>query len=364
MTTAMYRLVQSTKLRLITLYALMVLLLVLTGCGPCNSVSGITGIFSSSQKEKSDRSKKENKKDKQEEEAYQTKLKKMLDDPSFVFVSANPEDKGATAVVKSEDDGLVTSLSQDVQCSMVTLHPEGKKGYITSTEANKILVIDAENHSLIKTIETKDEPYGIAASPDGKSVYITHYKSNYISKLDTSKDEIVKTIEVKDHPACVTISFDGKKAYVGHAEYIEFDKSKPLETTNLQGSNAISVIDLTKEKETATITTKGTNWSIAILSDGSKLFATTYEPFVGSYSDSVAFANWSKDYWNGVTVVDTKKNAVIKEVPIDEHISPRSIALTPDNTKAYIVGSTSDNAQVLDVANQAIKSKIALGIGG
>jgi len=247
---------------------------------------------------------------------------------------------------------------------MITLHPEGKKGYVTSMEANKILVIDAENYTLIKTIETKDEPYGIAASPDGKSVYITHYKSNYISKLDTSKDEIVKTIEVKDHPACITVSFDGKKAYVGHAEYIEFDKSKPLETTNHQGSNAISVIDLTKEKETATIATKGTNWSIAILSDGSKLFATTYEPFVGSYRDSGAFANWSKDYWNGVTIVDTKKNAVIKEVPIDEHISPRSVALTPDNTKAYIVGSASDDARVLDVASQTIKSKIALGLGG
>ncbi len=166
---------------------------------------------------------------------YHENLRQLLGNPSFVFITAHPQEKGATAVIKSEDDSKVTSLSQDAQCGMIAMHPGGQKCYVTCPDAKRILVVDAEGYSLIKTIETKDEPLGIAASPDGKSVYIAHYKSNYISTLDTGKEEIVSTIAVKDRPACVAISFDGNRAYVGHAEYVDFDKIRPKDTAYYAG---------------------------------------------------------------------------------------------------------------------------------
>jgi YVTN family beta-propeller protein len=196
----------------------------LLACAPCGSISRISKFFSGFQKSKiSDLEKEKNggttKKGKTEEETYQEKLEKLLGNPSFVFVSSNQKDKGATAIVKSENDTKIGSIPLEVKGAMIAINPEGTRAYVTSYNSNKILILDIENNKLVKTIESKDEPFGIASNPNGKRVYITHHKSNYISILDTDKNEIVGTIQVKDHPACVTVSFDGNKAYIGHTEY-------------------------------------------------------------------------------------------------------------------------------------------------
>jgi len=342
---------------------------VLPACAPCGSISTISKTFSGTGNDGNDKSEKSGRKTGKEQgterQTYEAKLKKQLSNPSFVFVSANQKDKGGNAVIKSEDDTKIASIPFDTEAAMIAVHPEGKHVYVTCSRSNKILVVDAEENKLIETIETKDQPHGIAVSPDGKRVFVTHHESNYISIIDAKTNKSTGKITVKDHPAAIAISFDGSKAYVGHSEFTNYKGGDTTQAeSNSAGSNEICIVDLKTEKVTSSIPTRGSTWSIAVKSDGSQILATTYEPYIGSFKDFQTLSAWTHSYWNGITVIDPKESKITSVIDIAERITPRSIALTPDEKKAYIIGSGSDEARVLDMANLTITKKIPLGLGG
>jgi len=355
---AIFRSTHTRKNLLISVCMLIMVVMAFSTCISCNSISGDTSNKKDSKEDKWNSSE-------SGRDDHRKKLEELLGNPSFTYVSANQTDGGATAVIESKTDTKIASIAIGAKGGMIAMHPEGKIAYVTGTKSNKIFVIDTENNKLIKTIESKDEPYGIASNPNGKEVYVTHHKSNYISILDTDKNKLTDTIEVKQHPCSIAVSFDGLKAVVGHGEYSNYQEGQDTKlSSNTAGSKDVSIIDLEKRKIISNITTKGSTWGVAFKSDGSQILATTYEPYIGSFSDFEALGKWGDDDWNGITVIDAKKNKITLELQIPEHIVPRSVAYTPKEDKAYIIGSGSDEAHVLDIASLKITNKIPLGLGG
>jgi|GEM_PF-6281233 len=352
------RLIRAHRKILVTTCILILVVTTLSTGISCTSTSDNSSNKKDSKADKSDGSE-------SNRDDYRKKLEDLLGNPSFAYVSANQKGAGSTAVIESKTDTKIASVALESKGMMIAMHPEGKIAYITGSKSNKLFIVDTESNELIKTIESKDEPYGIASNPNGNEVYITHYKSNYISVFDTNKNKFVDTIEVKKHPCSIAVSFDGAKAVVGHGEYSNYEEGQDAKlSSNTAGSKEVSIIDLEERKVISNITTRGSTWGIAFKPDGSQILATTYEPYIGSFGDFAALGKWGDDDWNGITVIDAKQNKITLELQIPEHIVPRSVAYTPKEDKAYIIGSGSDEARVLDIASLKIVNKIPLGLGG
>ncbi len=157
--------------------------------------------------------------------------------------------------------------------------------------------------------------------------------------IDVANGQIVKKVTVGSDPAGLAVSPDSRRVYVANG-----------------GSTTVSVIDtdpasVNYNNEIRRITAGAQPTGIAVAADGRRLYVTLRG------SDSVA-------------VVDTATDAVIATVGVGD--SPRSVAITPDGTQAYVANydgrvsviSTADNSVVNQISVGSQPTSIAMGRDG
>ncbi|MGP4019006.1 YncE family protein [Saccharopolyspora sp. 5N708] len=76
------------------------------------------------------------------------------------------------------------------------------------------------------TIPVGTKPSSVAVAPDGRHFYVVNEGSNSVSVVDLSAERVTATVPVGEAPVAVAVSPDGRKAYV----------------TNVN-SNTVSVLD-------------------------------------------------------------------------------------------------------------------------
>lgn len=187
-----------------------------------------------------------------------------------------------------------------------------------------IQVIDIATNLLIAPITVGDMPAESSVYPTGTKIYVPNFNSDNMSVIDTTTNLVFATITVGSEPEAIAIPYDGGLAYVG----------------NLMGLN-VSIIDTTSETVFTTITVGDGVIDVAISNDGAKLYGLSEAP---SYF-----------------VIDTRTNTIIQQTSLPALFVPSAICPSLDGTKAYIVGTDSSNAVVINTSTDAIIATITVG---
>lgn len=167
------------------------------------------------------------------------------------------------------------------------------KGYVVLSTASALSQIDLDSEQVLNTIPLDFEPSDVCVSPDGKSLYITENKADgklFIYATNTLKKK--GNVSVGAYPFAVCVNAEGTKGWVAN-----------------RFSNDLSVIDLNKKKEIARIPMVREPKSLALSPDGKILAVGNYLPSQASTDQTVSSV---------VTLVDTKTNHVIANVPLQD----------------------------------------------
>jgi YVTN family beta-propeller protein len=162
---------------------------------------------------------------------------------------------------------------------------------------------------------------GIAGA--SQFAYITNGDSNNVSVIDISTNNVTASVSVGSNPMGVAVSPNGLKVYVGNAN-----------------SNNISVIDTATNAVIATVPVGSNPMGVAVSPDGKNVYIANH------ISNTVSF-------------FDTSTNKVKATVNIGKY--PAGVAVSSDGRKVYVTNEGDNTVSVIDTATKAITSTVPVG---
>ncbi len=192
----------------------------------------------------------------------------------------------------------------------------------------------------VPTVTVGGTPFSAALTPDGKYLYVTNLED--VKVIDTVTNKVVASITEK-FSLGIAITPDGKYAYVAHST------SDPP---------TASVISTATNTVVATITLAHiANGGIAITHDGKYAYLTNSEGWVMVIStetnkaiENIFIAPQNPDW------TDPTNNATLRS-----YSAPDAIAVSPDDTYAYVGTSQGDNRViVIDVSQNKIVNELSV----
>jgi YVTN family beta-propeller protein len=255
----------------------------------------------------------------------------------------------------------------------VAYTPDRTKIYVAG--ASTLSVISATTRKVTKIISgLQCTNQGIAVSPDGSQLYVLSRGGSpstcidsvpgTVLVIDTATDSITDSIAVGVRPTDVVFSTDGKTAYV------------------LNNSNSVSVIDTQTDTVTQSITTKCGGNEIAIdpsgvfvyvtgsFSCGIDIIDTSSNTRVGQIvqngqGEGMAFFRKRKRalvanfVTNSVDVIDLLRRTVKESIPVAK--GPFAVAVSPDQTTAYVLSYTAGMGTLIDLSTLTVTSTFETG---
>ena len=109
-----------------------------------------------------------------------------------------------------------------------------------------------------------------------------------------------------------------------------------------QGSNSVSVIDISSNASVATIPVGSSPHGVAISPDGTQVYVSNIQD-------------------NDVSVIATATNSVIATIPVQS--SPHGLVFTPDGTSVYVSNSGSNTVSVIDTASRTVVATVPVQVG-
>ncbi len=270
---------------------------------------------------------------------------------------------------------VVTSVRVGEYLHGLVVTPDGRRIYIADMDNGTVRVINAANgRPAAGAIKVGEGPYGVAITPDGKRVFVTVNAQSIVRVIDTATNRVIgEPIAVADDPRQLLVSPDGRRVYVSHDQ-------------GYGRGAAITVIDTATNKAVGSpISLGGSPGSMVMSADGQRLYVQTYNSgmetsqvvvvatstgqTVGSpipmNTGLIAISPDEKRFYsaageNSVYVVDAATGAVIGDPIAVQANWPSSGVLSPDGTRLYVYGYSSDWGMV-SVVDTATFTELGAG---
>jgi YVTN family beta-propeller protein len=253
-------------------------------------------------------------------------------------------------------------------CYKMALSATPPRAFVANSGTNDVSVIDLTTNTLLTTITTSvgGSPTNLAATPDGSKVYVVNISTNNIDVIDNSVTPPVLLsggsypISVGTLPNLMVINPAGTKGFVGN-------------------SPDVSVIDITTDTLTSTITPPTLPRGLTITPDGQHLYVgSRNSPQVNVYDvtteaaglpivslaqrASMVFATPSSG--SPIFVVDNFGSTVsyfpdsFTGAPVSDpggiYSSPVTPAMTPNGSKIYVPNSGSSDVALIDILSTTL----------
>jgi YVTN family beta-propeller protein len=321
-------------------------------------------------------------------------------DSSKVYVANNNNDGlsgGNTVTVIGAARNNILQIVRDSSFNepyTVTINPAGTKAYVSNSNGSTITILDTVTNGVIGTITGFDGPSGMAISPDGTKGYVNNYGGPIlgsgngftVNAVDLTTNLIVgSSIIVGLAPAALAMGPDGKHVYVvnyedgnlGTGTMSIIDTSNNTVSGGAKGFSGPFTIAITPDGQYAYVTNFGSNnfspvgttvsvvrlsdntviknifigtqpSGLAITPDGRYAYVSVYNTlYLGP-----SFTNLTPSSPGIVKVIDIATNTLMDK-EIHTGLSPASIAISPDNTRAYVSNYSQNSVTVLDISERS-----------
>ena len=252
--------------------------------------------------------------------------------PSMNMADAGKMARGRLLIIDAKT--LAVAQAADIEIGRhpahVIIDAQSKQIYVTNSEDDNVLIIDAEQKKVVGEIKTGKFPHGLRMSPDGREIYAANVKDNSISVIDVAQSKEVMRIPVGKAPVQVGFTPDGSRAYV-----------------SLRDENNVAVIDTAQRKKIA---------SIAVGRNPIQVFVTPDERYV-----YVANQGTEAKPDNTVSVIDTAKNNVMATITTGK--GAHGVVISDDGKRAFISNIVDGSVSVIDTATQKVVSNIKVDKG-
>lgn len=223
-------------------------------------------------------------------------------------------------------------------------NPAGRL-YVLNQSDNSIFIYDTKTLKILDTVSSAvKKPHYIEFTPDGASYFITTLEQPavaHIAKYATANDSLIKSVEVPLSvlPSAIAITSDGAFGYVCNFTLSE-DGNTPA---------FIYKYDLSTLDTVATIQSGLTTHDLKITNDGSVVIVCNRTsdmlnmiyPNIGPDSTARISIDPDSVWYNG------KKS-----------YGPFGVAISPDDSLAFIACMNSGQVRVLDIGKQEIVDSI------
>ena len=138
---------------------------------------------------------------------------------------------------------------------MVLLSPDGKTAYVSNTASNTLAAVNLDTGH-VKPIETEARPQGAAWSRDGKFIYLTNSDGNSILILDAATNRRSGRIATCKGPGRIAVTPDGKTLVY-----------------NCQAGQAVGFADIATRKQESVVPLGGNPLSLTMTDDAKIAYA-------------------------------------------------------------------------------------------
>jgi YVTN family beta-propeller protein len=247
----------------------------------------------------------------------------------------------------------------------IAVTPNGQFAYVVNRESNSVSVIDLTTRKVVgKPITVGIEPVMVAISPDGQSAYVADVFGEDISVISTQTNQVVGSIPLGTMPHAVAFAPSGAYAYVS---LVNEEKVVVIDTATRKVVGA--PIAVGKTPTSIAFTPNGRTAYVADL-QGAEISAINTETHhvvsiqltAGPYTLAVNPAGtriFATEYADeGVSVVSTETNQVVKEIDVGE--KPAQIAITPSGETAYVSREGAENVTAINTRTYAVAPPLAV----
>ena len=276
----------------------------------------------------------------------------------------------------------------------MVLSPDGNRLYVVCGGTDEVVVIDRAAKAVAGRIPVGRLPRGIAVNRDGSRIYVANSWSDNISEMDAASLRVLRTLPAGFEPTGVAL--DGRGEFLYAANRLSGD---------------VSVIDLhTASDVRRLIAGRGASW-IASSADGSRIYVTHIYPNIRAFrtppqseiteidtasrnvSSRLSLHNvagefhvaLSQDGRLGIAAQMRPKNLIplahvehgwafgnslavfgdavggVVQLPLDaieDYFSlPFGVAIAPDQSKAYVSASGSNEVAIIDLRKLVAAAK-------
>jgi len=211
--------------------------------------------------------------------------------------------------------------------------------------ADEVVLIDRTTFAVVSSVATPSAPRGLGLSPDGQKLLVTHFRQGSLSIIDIAGWTVDKTIQPEadgNLSQNVAVSADGTRAY------LPLTRANVSNRALLFDNTVFPVVSVVDPVNAVAVPSERISIDIADEPVGIPLDAA----LAGDYLFVLNAAS------NDLTVVDlgTRQGAAHLEVGDN----PRSMVLSPDNTRLYIHNSLSGTVSVVDTEGLAVLSEVSV----
>jgi YVTN family beta-propeller protein len=203
----------------------------------------------------------------------------------------------------------------------VAITPDGKYAFVTDVFGESVSVVETGLRRKVATIEeVGEEPFGIAITPDGKYAYVTDRASDEVAVISTQTRKLVESIPIPvgAEPTGIAISPTGKFAYIAD-----------------RGTDQVEAISTE---------------AMAVIGQPIKVGDGPMGIEFGSGGTAYVVDGLGKE----VSAINTATGKVTGIPLSKESGPPRGISISPDGSKAYVVGTETGPISVIDTGTKAV----------
>lgn len=208
--------------------------------------------------------------------------------------------------------------------------PDQKYILITNSESHNVTVIDFKTNKWVATVSVGEYPHGVSVRPDGRYAFVANMKSNDLTVIDLERLAVEKTVKLRGEIGVQAWTTpDGKWIYVT--------------SLNPKGMGVVTKVDASTFSVVAEIPVGLKPAQLGVAPDGHYVLVCNQ----GS---------------NSVSVIDTRTDKVIKEVP-GQGLWTHGVTFSEDGRWAYLTNTNSHNVAVMDLNTLEVVKTIPVGRG-
>lgn len=250
-------------------------------------------------------------------------------DRTLLYVACGDDD--AIDVIDVATLTVIDSIPTGPSPEVFVFSPDESQIFVSNEEDSTMEIIDVASKTVVERVATGAEPEGVINSVDGQYIFVTSEVADMVHVVDRAKAAVIKNIIVGTRPRRFVTTPDGADLWVSDELSSEVHV---IDVASLSIKTALSFVPPGFRPEDVTPV------GMTITKDGSKVLVTLGRA-------------------NHLAIVDAKTFEVLEYVLVGSRAW--DVALTSDETMAFVANGLSDDITVVDMASMRPVQSLPVG---